>query len=154
MHVLVGGKAIKLPGSGLVWQKEHSSPNARCVWWLYITGWAGGVWSAGLSGTSLVAFAVAVDCCAFALGACNSNAAYIKAVANPATKTIRSLRTHTPPTLATHANELFSNRYDLLLAFFATTSSRLVPKSLRITVAAFRPGIPVTAPPGAVQAPV
>ena len=38
MHVLVGGKVIKLPGSGLVWQKEHSRPNARCVWWLYVTG--------------------------------------------------------------------------------------------------------------------
>ena len=44
--------------------------------------------------------------------------------------------------------------YDVLFSFLATTSSRLVPKSFKITVAAFRPGIPVTEPPGAVHAPV
>src|SRR6266571_173480 len=39
-------------------------------------------------------------------------------------------------------------------AFLFTTSSMLVPKSLSITVAAFRPGPPVTDPPGCVVAPV
>src|SRR6266567_5641453 len=39
-------------------------------------------------------------------------------------------------------------------AFLFTTSSMLVPKSLSITVAAFRPGAPVTDPPGNVVAPV
>jgi len=39
-------------------------------------------------------------------------------------------------------------------AFLFTTSSMLVPKSLRMTVAAFRPGPPVTEPPGCVVAPV
>jgi hypothetical protein len=39
-------------------------------------------------------------------------------------------------------------------AFFFTTSSMLVPKSLSMTVAAFRPGPPVTDPPGWVVAPV
>ena len=39
-------------------------------------------------------------------------------------------------------------------AFLFTTSSMLVPKSLRMTAAAFRPGPPVTDPPGCVVAPV
>src|SRR2546426_586234 len=39
-------------------------------------------------------------------------------------------------------------------ALLFTTSSMLVPKSLSITVAAFRPGPPVTDPPGCVVAPV
>src|ERR1700730_9293596 len=44
--------------------------------------------------------------------------------------------------------------HDVLFAFLRRTSSRLLPKSLRITAAALRPGMPVTAPPGAVHAPV
>jgi hypothetical protein len=43
---------------------------------------------------------------------------------------------------------------DISYDFFFTTSSMLVPKSLSMTDAAFRPGIPVTEPPGAVVAPV
>ena len=44
--------------------------------------------------------------------------------------------------------------YDDLFSFLPTTSSRLVPRSLSITIAALRPGWPVTDPPGAVVPPV
>ena len=44
--------------------------------------------------------------------------------------------------------------YDFLVSFLATTSSRLVPRSLSMTMAALRPGWPVTEPPGAVVPPV
>ena len=127
---------------------------ARCNWWLYGIGCTGGVCSAKLSGTSFFAPAVAGNCCAFALSAMKSSAASHTADVNPATRTIFLLRKITPPALPGYGSEIRSIFYDDLLDFFATTSSRLVPKSLRITVAAFRPGIPVTAPPGAVQAPV
>jgi hypothetical protein len=152
--VLVAGKVIKLPGSGLVWQLLHSRPIARCNWWLYGIGCTGGVCSAKLSGTSFFASAGAAGCCAFTLSAVNSNATANTADANPATRTIRLIRTIAPPAFFIEGGGICSIFYDDLFDFLATTSSRLVPKSLRITVAAFRPGIPVTAPPGAVQAPV
>src|SRR5215469_14803702 len=44
--------------------------------------------------------------------------------------------------------------YDDLPVFLPTTSSRLVPRSLSIAIAALRPGWPVTEPPGAVHPPV
>lgn len=44
--------------------------------------------------------------------------------------------------------------YDYDYVFLFTTSSMLVPKSLSITMAAFRPGAPDTEPPGCVVAPV
>ena len=46
-----------------------------------------------------------------------------------------------------------SDYYDLF-SFLPTTSSMLVPRSLSITIAALRPGWPVTEPPGAVVPPV
>jgi hypothetical protein len=44
--------------------------------------------------------------------------------------------------------------YDDLFSFLPTTSSMLVPRSFSMTMAALRPGWPVTEPPGAVVPPV
>jgi hypothetical protein len=47
-----------------------------------------------------------------------------------------------------------SASYDVFFSFLPTTSSMLVPRSLSMTMAALRPGVPVTDPPGAVVPPV
>src|SRR5579872_233399 len=43
MHFAAAGIPIDSPGSGLVWQSWHFSPNARCCLWLYGIGCSGGV---------------------------------------------------------------------------------------------------------------
>src|SRR5438270_12824950 len=63
MHLLVAGKVISLPGSGLVWQFLHSRPKARCCLWLYGIGCSGAGCSAGLLGTICFASGGAA-CCA------------------------------------------------------------------------------------------
>src|SRR5258706_14042727 len=54
----------------------------------------------------------------------------------------------------THVFVYSANLFVYDFAFLPTTSSRLVPKSFSTTMAALRPGCPVTEPPGAVVPPV
>src|SRR3982074_1303525 len=150
MHVLVAGNVISFPGSGFVWHVLHSKPNARCVLWLYGIGWTGGKCSARFPGTSCCPVFGAIGCCATA-GNVQATSTVSATEANVTPRAFLLYRT-------THLlDRRFTEQiyfYDDLFDFLPTTSSRLVPKSLSITTAAFRPGCPVTEPPGAVVAPV
>src|SRR5579862_6296339 len=60
MQVAVAGYVIIWPGSGLVWQTWQPIFRARCVLWLYGSGWVGAAGCKGLSGTSCGGYAGAL----------------------------------------------------------------------------------------------
>src|SRR6267142_3295239 len=110
-------------------------------------GCTGGVCSDGLSGTICFIGGRGAACCEVRPAARERNAASIEAITTGAIHPI--LFTISRPRKFESAALLRLN-----YAFLLTTSSMLVPKSLSMTVAAFRPGAPVTEPPGNVVAPV
>src|SRR5437879_1944723 len=146
MHRAASGKVISLPGSGFLWHVLQSKPSAKCFLWLYGIGCTGAGCSLGLSGTTLFVVSGGVPCSAGRLRTKMTSAAKVI----PGIVRETGLLAFIPLHLASEALLFRLRGY----AFLFTTSSMLVPKSLRMTAAAFRPGPPVTDPPGCVVAPV
>ena len=157
MQVLVAGNVIKFPGAGFVWQVEHGKPE-RQVRLVTVGNQVARAAHVARDYRATSCFTWAAGGWLLRPGVWYNAKRHCKQSKIQRHNKYSRDPSQKPPLVSRRAqrkSELCtaSHYYDLF-SFLPTTSSMLVPRSLSITMAALRPGWPVTDPPGAVVPPV